>query len=82
MAFNKDIKKAVRSPEMSEITHGAYMFCRPLENLILAKGGEIVQKICPICILNKLTKFYNFIFNISWDIRILATKKMFSGFIC
>ena len=28
--------------EMAEITHGVSMFCRPLENLILGKGGQIV----------------------------------------
>ena len=43
-ALNEDIKKAVRSLEMAEITHGVSMFCRPLENLILAKGGQIVKK--------------------------------------
>ena len=57
MALNEDIKKAVRSLEMAEITHGVSMFCRPSENLILAKGGQIVWKICPIGMLNKLTKF-------------------------
>ena len=63
--LNEDIKKAMRSPEMAEITHGVSMFCTSLQNLILAKGGQIVWKICPICILNKLTKFDNYIFNIS-----------------
>ena len=81
-ALNEDIKKAVRSLEMAEITHGVSMFCTPLENLILAKGGQIVWKICPICILNKLTKFDNYIFNISWDIKIFANKKKLSGFTC
>ena len=73
-AVNEDIKMAVRSLEMAEITRGVSMFCRPPENLILAKGGQIVWKICPICILNELTKLHNFIFKISWDIKILATK--------
>ena len=82
MALNKDIKKAVRSLEMAEITDGVSMFCGPSENLILAKGGQIVWKICPICILNKLTKFHDFIFDISWDIKILATKRKLSGFTC
>ena len=81
-ALNEDIKKAVRSLGMAEITHGVSMFYRPLENLILAKGSQIVWKICPICILNKLTKFHNFTINISWDIKILATKKILSGFTC
>ena len=41
-AVNEYIKKALRSIEMAEVTHGVSMFCRPLENLILAKGGQIV----------------------------------------
>ena len=41
-ALNEDIKKAVRCLEIAEITHVVSMFCRPLENLILAKGGQIV----------------------------------------
>ena len=65
MALNEDIKKAVRSLEMAKITHGVSMFCRPLENLVLAEGGQIERKICPIYILNKLTKFHNFIFKSS-----------------
>ena len=81
-AFNKDIKKAARPLEMAEITYVVSMFCRPVKNLILAKGGQIGKKICPICILNKLTKFHNFILNISWDIKILATKRKLSGFTC
>ena len=63
-ALIEDIKKAVRSLEMAESTNEVSMFFRPLEDLILAKGGQILLKICPNCILNKLTKFHNFICNI------------------
>ena len=64
-ALNEDIKKAVRSLEMAEITYVVSMFCRPVENLILTEGVQIVSKICSICIFSKLTKFHNFILNIS-----------------
>ena len=64
-ALNEDIKKAVRSLEMAEITHGVSIFCRPLEDLVLAEGGQNEWKIFPICILHKLTRFHNIIFNIS-----------------
>ena len=64
-ALNEDTKKAVKSLEMAEITHEVSMFCRSLENLILARGGQILWKICLICILNILTKFHYFIFKIS-----------------